>query len=97
MILLRYYLTNLLVLQQKLGYTFFRYQHGVINYFPHHLTTFLHHSTDNENCEPASSPISKPLYLYLSGSVFLVNFTAQTNQSPSLNFIFKSLDHIFNS
>ena len=34
-------------------------------------------SSGNENSVHGSNPISQPLYLYLSGSVFLVSFTAQ--------------------
>ena len=36
----------------------------------------------------ASNPTSYPFYPYLSGSPFLVNFTALNRQSTSVNFVY---------
>ena len=49
----------------------------------------------NENCERESNPILHPLYLYLSGSAFLVSFTDPKKQLPNIKFVSKSLDHRF--
>ena len=35
--------------------------------------------------------------MYLSGSAFLVSFTAPNKQLPSVTFVLKSLDHVSNS
>ena len=44
------------------------------------ITTFLPYSLlGSKNCERASKTIPQPLYPYLSGSAFLVNFTAAKN------------------
>ena len=62
------------------------------------ITTFLPHSPfDHENCERTSNPILQPIYTYLSGSAFLVNFTAVNKLLPSVKPAFKSLDHVSSS
>ena len=38
----------------------------------------------------------KPPYLYLSGSAFLVRFTASNKQLASVKSVFKSFDHASN-
>ena len=47
----------------------------------------------NENCERESNPMPQPLYLYLSGSAFLVSFTDPDKQLPKVKPVFKSLGH----
>ena len=62
------------------------------------ITTFFPMlSSDNENSERESSPIPYPLYLNLSGSVFLVSFTAPNKQSFRVKSVSKSRDHMPNS
>ena len=57
----------------------------------HQLLSFL------ENCKCASDLILEPLYSYLSGSVFLVNFTALNRQFPNVKSMTKYLDLVSNS
>lgn len=62
------------------------------------ITIFVPRSSiDNKNCEPASQPVSQPLYPYLLGSAFLVNFTnftALKKQLPYVESVFKLLEHV---
>ena len=63
---------------------------------PKIMTLFPLLPSDHENCERESNPMWLPLYLYLSGSAFLVSFTAPNNQLPGVKSVFKSFDHVFN-
>ena len=47
----------------------------------------------NENSELESNPTLQPLYFYLSGSGFLVNYTDPNKQLPNVKSVFKSLSH----
>ena len=53
--------------------------------------------SDNKTTERQWNPMLLPLYLYLSGSVFLVSFTDPKKQSFKLKSVSKSRDHISNS
>ena len=53
--------------------------------------------SDDKNSEPESNPMLYQLYLYISESVFLVNFTAPDKQSFRVKSVFKSRDHLSNS
>ena len=53
--------------------------------------------SDNKTTERRWNPMLLPLYLYLSGSVFLVSFTDPKKQSFKLKSVSKSRDHISNS
>ena len=53
--------------------------------------------SDHGNCERESNHMPKQLYLYLSGSVFVVSFTARNKQLPSVKSVFKSFGHVSNS
>ena len=44
-----------------------------------------------------SNPMPKPLYLYLSQSVFSVSFTNPNKQSFKVKSVFTSDDHVSNS
>ena len=64
----------------------------------HQKITFLPQlPSDNESHERALNLILKRLYLYLPGSLFLVNFTAPNKQLPSVKSVFKYLDYVSNS
>ena len=56
------------------------------------MTFFLMLKSGNENSERESNPMPYPLYLYLSGSVFLVTFTDPNKQF----FICKKYIKFFN-
>ena len=47
----------------------------------------------NENSERESNPVPYPLYLYLSGSRFLVSFTDPNKQLFNVKSVFKFLNH----
>ena len=47
----------------------------------------------NENSERESNPMLRPLYLYLSGSAFLVSFTDSHKQFFNVKSVFKFLNH----
>ena len=49
--------------------------------------------SENENFEQEPNPMSRPLYLYLSRSAFLVSFTNLTQQLPNVTYMFKSLGY----
>ena len=49
----------------------------------------------NESSERESHPMLQPLYLYLSGSAFLVSFTDPNKQSFNVTFVFRFLKHEF--
>ena len=49
----------------------------------------------NENCKRAFNPMPSPLYGYLSGSVFSVNFANSNKQLSNLKPVFKSPNHLF--
>ena len=51
----------------------------------------------NENSEPEPNPTLQLLYLYLSGSTFLVSFTGPNKQSCKEESVFKSRDHVSTS
>ena len=48
-------------------------------------------SIDNKNCEPASQPVSQPLYPYLLGSAFLVKEYLKLSYNKLLDFHAKIL------
>ena len=50
----------------------------------------------NENSERELSPMSQPVYTYLSGLTFLADLTLRNKQSFQ-NSKFKSGDHVSNS
>ena len=50
----------------------------------------------NDNSEGKSNPMPQPLYLYLSGSAFLVSFTAPDNDFR-VKSVFNSCDHLSSS
>ena len=56
---------------------------------------FAETTLGNENFERAWNPIPEPLYAYLSGSEFLVNFKDPNKQLPNVKSVFKSFDHAF--
>ena len=47
----------------------------------------------NENCERESNPMTYPLYLYLSGSVFLVSFADPNKQLTNAKSVSISFNH----
>ena len=47
----------------------------------------------NENSEREANPTPYPLYLYLSGSTFLVSFTDPNEQLFNVKSVFKFLNH----
>ena len=50
----------------------------------------------NKNSEQESHHMSSVLYLYLTGSAFLVSFTDPNKQLPNAKFVLKSLDYPYN-
>ena len=48
----------------------------------------------NENSERELNPMPQLLYLYLSGSSFLVSFTDPNNLSFKIKSVFKSRDYV---
>ena len=46
----------------------------------------------NERSDRELNPMSKPLYLYLFRSAFLVRFTDPNQQLPNVKFVFKFLN-----
>ena len=61
----------------------------IIRFFP--MLSSVHENSTHE-----SNPMSQLLYLYLSGSAFLVSFTAPNKQLSSVQSVFKSFDHVSN-
>ena len=51
----------------------------------------------NENFDQKSNPMSKPLYLYLFGSAFLVSFTEPNKQLFNVKSVFKFLNDRFST
>ena len=47
----------------------------------------------NKKSERESNPMLQPLYLYLTGSAFLVSFTDPNKQLSNMKSVFKFLDH----
>ena len=60
---------------------------------PKIMTFFPILPSANENCERESYPMPYPLYLYLSGSTFLVSFTDPNKEFFNLKSMFKFLSH----
>ena len=50
----------------------------------------------NENSERKLNPMLQPLYLYLSGSAFLVIFTDPKKQCFKVKSVLTSRDHVSN-
>ena len=71
-----YHLINVLILHQELRYLYFYYQCELIS-APKIMTLFPVLPSVNKNSERESSSMRYLLYLYLSGSVFLVSYTDQ--------------------
>ena len=42
------------------------------------------------------NPMPQPLYLFLSGSAFIVCLTVPNNELPSLKSVFEFVDHVSN-
>ena len=59
------------------------------------MTVFPMLLSVNENPERESNLMPKPLYLYLSGSAFLVSFTYPNKQFFNVKSVFKFLNHGF--
>ena len=61
------------------------------------MTSFPMLPSVNENPEREPNPMLWPLYLYLSGSVFLVSFTDRNNQLFNVKSVFKFLNRGFSA
>ena len=61
------------------------------------MTIFPLLPSPHGNCKRESHPMPQPLYLYSSGSIFLVSFAASNKQLPSVKPIFNSFDHVYYS
>ena len=57
------------------------------------MTFFCILPSDNKNSEHELNAVPYPLYLYLSGSAFLVSFAVPNNQSFRVKLVFMSRDH----
>ena len=57
------------------------------------MTFFTRLPSVYKNSEQKSNHIPRPLYLYLSGSAFLVSFTDPDKQFLNVKSVFKFLNH----
>ena len=86
-----YHLILVLVLHQELRYLYFYYQYTEISHVIDN-DIFIMLPSGNKNSERESNPMSLPLYLYLSRSLFFVSFADPNKQLPNVKSVFKFLN-----